>query len=71
MRGGVNAIKGGVVGENRMYSGGGGKKKDLPVQKNGYVTGEWVAREATGRFFGDDQNKSKYYIKNVAEHTRV
>jgi hypothetical protein len=47
------------------------KKKDLPVQKNGYVTGEWVAREATGRFFGDDQNKSKYYIKNVAKHTRV
>jgi hypothetical protein len=54
-----------------MHSGGGGKKIDLPVQKNGYVTGEWVAREATGRFFGDDQNKSKYYIKNVAEHTRV
>jgi hypothetical protein len=57
--------------ENKIQWRGKRKKIDLPVQKNGYVTGEWVAREATGRFFGDDQNKSKYYIKNVAKHTRV
>jgi hypothetical protein len=63
-----------VTGENNRHCGGEGDlRRDLPsYRKNGYVTGELVAREATGRFFwGWSKNKSKYYIKNVAEHTSV